>query len=473
MKKTYAYILLTTLIPLSTACMELERKKTDVLNIQMQSSIALQSNSPLLQFNTLNALLQPQPFQRPVIQKKYTDRYLNYIPVYVPNNTNEVELTPIYRPIFITENKRSETEYLDCITNTKIAISQEEQKPNVYTNNFIQVNTNDLINELHNAARTYQCYCDQDNPFLKKHQKLTHLITLMRQAKKNNIHEDFMSRYAYEKSCRYQYYKAFVPLLFGCLKKYIATTNSTNETIPFNGIFFDTDTVKTLKLTCQPVTKEDIDKIPQTYPAYSALINAFTEKSVLTGFDELLNCLYINTATLFSDCKQYNVDDFDDFYFYAVQLFDEIYRKEAVYNIINLVGCIKNKENISCKEMCHKILNFHAKQTLKTWWNYGTYIDTVYQKNKIALLYTLVEEYNCARKHKTTPTEKQCAAYNQKNRINIALPDNFDATLFDRKVYAFTAFGKLKDGIGTISRASSEDLQQMVELKMKQLPTKS
>src|SRR5579862_6868757 len=215
--KKYTYIAFTTTLALSTTCMELQLEERH--NIQSSSSIALPANSKLYSFNTLNALVQPQLQTAHVVQKKYTD--LDFVPVYVYTNPNEIELTPVYKPI-----DGSKTEYLDCITNTKKTIP--EQKPLLQTNSLTQ-SDNYLINRLYNSACDFSDYIkSKKSDVIIQNKKLTTIIHLMNIAKHNSITEDFMSKFAYEKD-----HSQPISFIFSCLKRYMLTSNNTEEKQPF------------------------------------------------------------------------------------------------------------------------------------------------------------------------------------------------------------------------------------------------
>jgi hypothetical protein len=252
------------------------------------------------------------------------------------------------------------------------------------------------------------------------------------------------------------------------------TINNTKETLPFNNInvlYTNVELAQTLNIPHKYPTKEEINAIPSSYPAYTALMN--NAKKINSNF-LLLPCLYSNTEILFNVYPQYTVTDFDSFYSYARSLLSISYDHKfyfhdhntcSIYNFLNLVECIKNVENLSCeKDMYYKILNFDPTQTYK-----GIILKffnkdyaTVTTKNFIAILYTLAEKYNQARGNKKIPTGKQYNAYFYQKELDIALPDNFDASLFDKKIYAFTEFKQLENNVRTLMKASTQDIQQCV-----------
>src|SRR5260221_955236 len=293
----YAYIILTAILPLSTTCMERERKTTDPLNIQSPSSIVRPANSSLYSMSTLNDLLQPNPFPIPVIQRKYTD--LDITPVYVPintneaSNTNDIELTPLYRPI-----EGSTTEYFDCITKTKRVIP------------LTNAEKNDLINQLYQAASGLYISSYSDVS-IHNHQELVKLIILMKKAKQHNITEDVVGLFTYQ----HVDYSKYRSLFFNCLKKY----NNTEEELPFNtdDLHINPSLAQALNIACKYQSIEDINDRIKSYPAYTNLIDKF-RKIIGGGHNALYKCFYLDTQILFDDYPQYNyVTDFDSFYTYV------------------------------------------------------------------------------------------------------------------------------------------------------------
>jgi hypothetical protein len=353
----------------------------------------------------------------------------------------------------------------------------QEQKP---------IDNNYLINQLYQSAHEYIQYHRSKNrnltdhqKLLTKHQRLIDIIMLMEKAKSNNLHEDSICRFAYQedkKNWVKNPHTQALPLFFGCLKKYIATINSTKETLPFNGngLYINSELAQTLNIPYSKSTQKTIDNIPNDYPAYAALKNSvkkikttqFIKWNFYFRFPELSSCLYEDASLLCNDYPNYDITDFDHFYYNALSLLNSInYSDDDPYNFLNLIACIKNKKIISPEEnILSKILNYEPTETFRGQWFNFWICDyaTIQTKNRIALLYTLAEKYNNARNNRKTPTGKQYKAYADYKELNIALPDAFDATLFNENMYAFDAFAELINDIQKLMKTTPQDLQRCV-----------
>ncbi len=463
--KKYTSILLTTMVTLSTTCMEKKREKPAPLNIQV-SYIARPADSKLYSMSTLNGLLQPQPLlthHTTCKQYQFSDVGFDYVPVYVPintnesNNTNDIELTPIYRPVFITETERSQTEYFDCIAKTQktVPLTNTEKK--------------ELINQLYQA--TSQLYISNySDVSIHNHQELGKLIILMNKAKQYSITEDAVGLFTYQQNDSHA--SRSRSLYFNCLKKY----NNAKEELPFNtdDLHINPNLAHALNIPCKYESIEDINDKLKSYPAYTNLINKL-KKIMHESHGTLYTCLYSDIQTLFNDYPQYNdVTNFESCYFYVHGLLRQPWCTaysynvwpENIYNFLNLVEQIKKIERSSDeKEICHKILNFDPTQTgMGTFLNFiRTNYATAETKNYMALFYTFAEKYNRARGKKITPTYKQYEAYTQQKELDIILPDNFNKTLFAEFVYAFTEFAQLISDVTNLNKISANSLQQYVD----------
>jgi hypothetical protein len=457
MKKTY--ILLTTLIPLTTTCMELERKKTDVLNIQAQPFKELESNSPLLQFNTLNNLLQPQPLQRPVIQRKYTDRELDYVPVYVTNNTNvscstnEIELTPIYRPVMVSAEKRSETEYLDCITNTKkTAPLSPEQK---YLTERLYNCTCELIDFINVKEKNMT----GDDQVIARNKKFITLIEFMIAAKKKGITEDFMGNLSYEK-----WNNPIGSFVFCCLKKYLLTIHDSGEKLPFSAHNFYThsDVTQTLTTTCKEhiTTAEQMGALIKNCPTYPVLWDSI-KPMISYDIPWIASYLYTSTKILTKEYPQYShITDINECF--DILCCDDP-NPHNIYTSLNLIEQIKKLTHITKeKDLGYKFLTFEKKQTYKDkllWWRSKMYSEN--KKNLTALFFALVEQYHKDRGNKIIPTPAQVWIYHLLKHI--ALPDSFDTSLIDTNHYALEETLKLTIDMETFEKKTPEELQILVD----------
>jgi hypothetical protein len=344
---------------------------------------------------------------------------------------------------------------------------QEEQKPFLQTNNLTKTNNSCLANQLYKAARDYMHCVYHDTYSMKHHKLLVDTIVLMNKAKSNNITEDFMGKLAYK--CG----KKITSLFFSCLKKYMITISTTKEQLPFDSytLYTNTKLPQALNLPYKNPSEEEIKTIPFFHPAYINLSN--TTHKIERHHSKLCDCLYSNTKILFDDYPEYNdVTDFSDFYHYARDLSIpyELYEywpdcDSYISNVLNLIERIKKIEHTSSqKDICHKILNFDPTQTFKGiirdffLHNYAT----VTKKNFLVILYTFAEKYNHARGDKKTPTYKQYKACLYQKNLDLALPDDVDATLFDDNMYAFAEFSQLIDNVKILAKADAYDRQQCV-----------
>jgi hypothetical protein len=467
--KKYAYIALTTTLTLSTTCMELQLKKRH--NIQDKSSIALPADSKLFSFNTLNALVQTPSYSAPsfaesfgghseatkdrssntpTVYRKYTD--LDFVPVYVYTNSNEIELTPIYKPI-----NGSSTEYLDCITNTKKTIPQEEQK----------LNNTYLIERLHNTARDFLDYIDSTmlkKPYhtekftqsKNKHQaldtairnkKLITVIKLMNAAKHNGITEDFMGNFSYEKYQKITHpyaVDAFTPFVFSYLKKYMLTLRDSEEKLALS-----------------------TDNLSSPHPAYDKLI-----QNIIKVFESstyiAIPYLYASEKILSEKQEQYthisNLNEcFETLVFICLQRGG--YYRHNLYDLLNLIEHIKKSKNIKReKDLGHAILALEKQQSLKEkFFGYPEHDYSIYHKNYIAMFCIYIKWYQQARGNKVTPLPIQSLIQNIKKNRNIALPDSFNTNLLDENYYALKEFNQLLKSYENLHKTNAADLQELVD----------
>jgi hypothetical protein len=460
MNKIYAHILLTIAITVSTTCAEREPKP---LNIQSSSPIVLPANSKVYSLETLNNLLQSQSYSAKAtkdrssnttrtIQKKYTD--LDFVPVYVSTNAEEIELTPVYRPI-----DGSSTEYWNCITKTKKTVPQEKQKPHdTY-----------LINRLYNSARDFIDFrtsqhnnmTDHDFIFTQNKKYIT-LIELMIAAKKKGVTEDFMGNFSYEKRN-----DPTASVVFACLKKYILTICDSGEKLPFNSDDFYTnnDLIQTLKTTCKKsITAEQIKTTAPNYPAYDALFKA-TRKTIQYKSSTLMPYLYASTNILPKKYPQYShITNLDECYDILVKnLCADTSDYEDIYNSLALIEQIKKITKITQeKKLGYNFLILEKQQTIKE--KILRYPETTYfrpNQNGTALFCILVEKYNKDRGNKVTPNPIQLSIYTHLKWIT--LPDSFNTDLLDKNYYALKELYELVLNAKKLKNLTASDLQDLVD----------
>ncbi len=461
--KKQAYILLTTMITLSTACMEKERKKTEPLNIQ-SSSIVRPANSSLYSMSTLNGLLQPQPLLTThVTRRQFSDVGFDYVPMYVPNNTNEasttddIPLTPLYRPI-------SPTEYLDCRTNTQKTVPFFQEKQNTqhaYLVNRLYNSARDLVN-----FRTFQHNnMTDDDRIFTQNQKCVTLVELMIAAKKKGITEDFMGNLSYTK-----WNDPTISFIFGCLKKYMLTVANTGEKLPFNSEQFYThdNRIQTLKATNKErITVEQIKTLSPKCPVFHTDLWKSINNMVENGLTWCVPYVYASTYILSKEYPQYShITDIDE----CLDTFELIWRSkdcytEKVYRALNLIEQIKKITGITQEKNLGYIyfLNPEKKEALKEkilrWPSKTTY---EYNQKFKALFCVLVEKYHENRGNKITPKPLQHYIHNALEHI--ALPDSFDLSLLDENYYALKELTQLiVDTTILRKKSKEEDIQSLID----------
>jgi len=306
--------------------------------------------------------------------------------------------------------------------------------------------------------------------------KLINLVAAMNDAKDKNIHEDIMGKYSYdlqEKQTAKQHAEKVV-FFFGYLKHYNQTVQKTKESLPgINDITQEiqqtTPKYKPNKLAILlnlevPSNKQEItttttsvdsDLIKKKYPALYKLNDKmhnlspqhdyysikdfflnyiYSPKSIQTN--QYLKLPYIDLKKQFYDMT-YNL--VTNKKFYANQ-------KNSCYLLLQIIEAGKTlnpakQEN----DFEYDLVNFPQK----TIDQYLPMLDsTLFARQCMGILCRLIKQYNEQRKTKITPTSEQTKAYKDKP-WNFALPDAFDSTLFDKKIYAFTKLEKLIDNIST------------------------
>ncbi len=450
--KKQTYIILTTVITLSTTCMEKERKKSEPLNIQSSLSIVRPANSNLYSINTLNGLLQPQPLLTThVTRRQFSDVGFDYVPVYVPINTNEassthdIELTPLYKPV-------SSTEYFDYSTNTT---KTSPQPSNTY-----------LIERLHNAARDFLDYLDATNGLSKKlnsikdfaqsknyqkpddatrNNKLITLIKIMNTAKHHGITEDFMGNFSYakyEKLSNPYAVDAFTPFLFSYLKNYMLTIDHSGEKLALN-----------------------TETLSSPHPAYDNLITNIID--IFAGNNYLIiPYLHSSKQILSKKHEQYtHITDIHTCFEILTDLFSPSrLMVDSLYNSLTLIEHIKKLKNIKTeKEFGYIILTLEKQQSLgqKIFKRPQSHY-SIYDKNYIAMLCIYIEEYQQKRTYKTTPTPIQLIIWGFQKE-NIPLPDSFDIHLLDEKQYALQELSQLLENTKKLKKTNDSDMQELVD----------
>jgi hypothetical protein len=355
----------------------------------------------------------------------------------------------------------------------------QDKKPLLQTNSITQPDNKDLIkNELYTAAKELDKRFDSS--VLTTHRSLINFITLMNKAKRYNISEYNMARFAYTQNT----IDTPIPLYFHCLEKY----NNAQEELPFttdelsDEFCLNSELARALNIKYTYQSMQDIENKIKRYPAYTNVINKLKIAAYRRNDDYrsnyqlnriLCRCLHEGTKILFNGYPQYDdVANFDNFYdnAYAYQHPSSDYNYYYVYSFIYLVAHIKNIEKETDeKKFFSKILDYQHKPKefliFKTHSNYSGREDFTFTstKNRIALMYRCVEEYHRKQGDKITPTGGQHAAFLSFKKLDISLPNWFDTTLLSDNKYAFKQFETLTDDIAIIRSASDAALEQAVK----------
>jgi hypothetical protein len=289
--------------------------------------------------------------------------------------------------------------------------------------------------------------------------KLSHLITSMNKAQSNGFHEDYMGIFSHNKNCSHPQ----IPLFFGCLKKYRLTTSTTNETLPFYNKekaepLFDNSLAYALGITNSPTQ----------YPAYIHLTHCLSALSLqkIETVTTLASCLYKNQHILFKNEAVSYTDLKNDFYNRAYDLlqdglsFDVRSKSNDIYNLLHIIEKAKiNKDIDQERNLGDGIINTKPKAVLD--WFIDEDLNST--KNRISLFCIFIEKYNRARGNKKIPTGEQYDCYCLQQKIDLAFPDSFNSTLFDKNIYAFTEFEQLTSDTQKLMNSDDETVQQSVD----------
>ena len=447
MKKISAFLLLATHI-VSTSCMERERPK----------------------------IHHPVPQNIPVCEaydtnEKYLDNIMNM--TYKRDQTiaiNEIELTPIYRPMH-TNNTAL----------TKKQCEKEETKPFLRT--LIPVQPNTDIQQLYDNVFTVI-----KNLSTKT---LITLITDMNDAKNKNIDEDVMGKYSYDKWLdKQEASEEKMVLFFGYLKRYNLTVNNTKELLPNNNELYkkkltpktNNQLAEILDLPSSANTSKtyyiyDHESVCHNYHAFYNLESYASMKPCNGLMKTFISYVYSNKEIPQNNYSQLSYADLKDkFYELASCLFTYIRHREyqeAVdsyqYDLIKIIEAAAT--SISKKQESDFGYDIIESDLMKT---KKLYIflsiiklddNPLHSQKRIGILCHLIKKYNNQRKNKITPTSNQCKAYNEFRycNFNFALPDSCDNTLFNKEIYALDEFTELVNNIKILVWSSDENIQECID----------
>jgi hypothetical protein len=317
--------------------------------------------------------------------------------------------------------------------------------------NATPINKDTLIQQLYDTA--YSCvdfiYQREDNkkdPELHNYDaKVISLVDCMHTAKNNGITEDYMGKYAYQKHTSAFFHvtqsQRYLPLVFSCLKKYMTTNNPT-------------------------------DHSQTPHPFAQKIVNLITTHDQHT-LRKLPDCLYDNQDIFpLKDSSYMLIPSFETFYRNAVIALDPKYISPSsihvgnVYNTLQLIeGMKKTYYHFSQDKAVGRMMLIRKKQPSMIGKLLG-YTEEDYPittKNIIAAACALVEKYNTARGDKKNPTGNQYCSYYIIINKELALPDDFNLSLFSADHYAFNELSDLSGDLVNLLHASPEDVQKIVD----------
>lgn len=372
------------------------------------------------------------------------------------NMLTEVPLVPIYRH--------------------SNANNLQEQKP-FLTINSLRPNTK-LMQQLYdNVCKFIQKR--QNNTQIKENRKLVRLIQAMNYAKKENIHEELMGQFAYNKSN----WDSLNPgvqatLLFTLLKKYNVSILNTNEMIPLH---FDTKEKTNLTKIINTAHYSNTKQLSHNIDEYQAFfqltydIRHTLEQLRLGQIRQFATYLYGAQTKLLEDYSQGSYSNLEnEFYTNAYHMLLTT-GTHHLYHLIQMIeqakklNAINNESDLS-KKINGLIINESIITQLMS--IFDSYYEMDNAKKRITLFCKLAEKYNTARGTKTTPTVNQYQAYEVKKTLNITLPDScYDKDLFDDNIYAFDEFKQLLKDTAILIHASEEEINQSIGQKQYQKKT--
>jgi len=371
-----------------------------------------------------------------------------------------------------------------------------------YINTWVKKTSKEENNQLstqldHN--RMQQLY-NQANTFIKKYHSTETAATLrnpdlilllknMHEANQNDINEDMISNFIYKnyhENFYSHYYKQRAILLFYCLKRY-RLQKTINEQLPPENHCEE---------KYKPITKNIKSKLAQTldlnitetvsanpnyweknsfdnafkrkYPAYYQLsydIRELLKEKNQGSVNAIVSCFYNDETQWLKPSSQGIYNNLNrDFYVKSNNVLCgrgiRRYRDyvEETYDLLQIIQNAKtSKDILEEKDLAISIL------TQKTMPLLDYFFEIKQNNNKVIILCALLEKYNKKRQKKKTPTPQQLFYYETlTDTINIAFPDSFNKTLFDKNHYAFEEFKQLIEDINILNNSSAEDIQKCV-----------
>lgn len=289
------------------------------------------------------------------------------------------------------------------------------------------------------------------------------------EAKKYGISEDIMGEFAFRLSEKSFDHRCKVALFFGLLKMYnksiLTEDGKTSSSLYYQvsplarSLNLVTDDVIEQQLTCTMAMKSlmnDLSKINNKGKILSDFVSflysgkKFEEKkndfkSVVVGADWERDFLYKTFAFL----NFYYTLDYD------------VLENNLLY-LIDLIKEAKRSGFIATeRDLGYYALQYKATALDSVWmWPIETSYDS--QKGNISLICVLIEQY--LKTTKITPSQQDYDYYNIANELSISFPDGFDQRLLNSDYVAFKEYKKLWQDILHLKQASSNVVQECVQL---------
>jgi hypothetical protein len=408
-------------------------------------------------------------------------------------DTNEFPLTklkttPVYQKIPLTANEPG-WEKLNEIADIKNThLSALSEPITQYTNSWIKKTNKEeqkpnspIIQKLYEQAFSLA----QDswiNGYRNiKNKDLLILLRNMHEAEQYSINEDIMGAFTYKQSCGKENYFAArrcATLLFGYFKKYRLNATKAKELLQPHNYFDRVDKKEEKKIAVNLCKQLDITlteisyqentakKINVDFPHFWQL-EVDLEKLFLSDEDKLqtLICCIYNQKKLSKNCPHGTYTDLKAEFCKETASLLELFhyvkeQEQRTYNIIQMIeNAKKAKEILHEKDLALSIL----KSDKLTFYDYFHTPESVTdKKNKAIILCNLIDHYNKTKNEKMTPIPDQFVAYNLNKNLDIALPDSFNHTLFDKDSYAFEEFKQLCIAIRELVDLKSKHIQECV-----------
>ncbi len=267
-------------------------------------------------------------------------------------------------------------------------------------------------------------------------------VTDFNAAKNNGLCEDDMTKHAYQSkniklAMFFSYIKGYtqkkeaLPVL-----NYLITTKTTKKINDPLAEYFEIESPDNTTIT----EKTYNQNAKYTHPAFHSLRYNVMERlerpSLIARYTDLFNYIYSDNTE--------NSQIFPTTYDELKELFDnEAHKmfqgcKADIHMLLHIIELGKQlnpqkQESDFGRDIAAVPLTLSEQFCVAVWDQTKPVID----KQRIALLCKAIEKYNIKRSSKISPTHGQKEAYEMYFLDPIALPDEFDSKLLNKKIYAF------------------------------------